>query len=88
MNTTLHLPSIPWLSFARFHAMLRPGMRAARPGAVPVDALDVLAGLDARTLHDIGAPDHLLARAVAYRDAQRRHDDLTQGIGAAGWRHW
>ena len=87
MDTTLHLPSTHWLPFAWLRTLLRP-TRTDRPDAESADVLDALARLDSRTLRDIGAPDRLLARAVARCDAQRRHDDLTLGIGAAAWRHW
>ena len=88
MNTTLHLPAIPRLSLAWLLALLRRGVRSTRPRADATDELGSLAELDARTLHDIGAPDRLLARALARQAQKRRHDDLTLGIGVSAWRHW
>jgi hypothetical protein len=88
MNTFLHLPAIPWLSFAWPRALRRPWTQTIRAGADPAGELDVLSRLDARTLRDIGAPERLLARALARRETQRFHDDLTLGLGASAWRHW
>jgi len=88
MNTTLHLPAIPRLSLAWLLTLLRRGAGSARPHADAASELDSLAELDARTLHDIGAPDRLLARAL-WRQAQKRHhDELTLGLGVSAWRHW
>jgi hypothetical protein len=88
MNTTLHLPAIPRLSFAWLLALLQRGLRSTRPRADSADELDSLAELDARTLHDIAAPDRLLARALARQAQKRHHDELTLGIGVSSWRHW
>ena len=53
------------------------------------DGLDDLAELDARTLADIGAPDRLLARAMARREAQlQERDGLRAGLASGAWHHW
>jgi hypothetical protein len=59
----------------------------ARRGAV--DEFADLRQLDSRLLRDIGAPDHLLARALAHRDSGRaERDALRLGIASAAWQHW
>ena len=63
--------------------------RRPTASATPQSSHDELAGLDARTLRDIGAPDALLARAHARQDAQREElAALRVGIAAGAWRHW
>lgn len=50
---------------------------------------DELAELDAHTLADIGAPEKVLSRAMARRDAQRQErDGLRIGMAAGAWHHW
>jgi hypothetical protein len=88
MNTILHPPSIPRLSLAWLLALLRREAHATRQRADAGDDLEILAELDARTLHDIGAPDRLLARALARQAQKRHHDELALGLGASAWRHW
>jgi len=88
MSSILHLSPIHWRPLAWLRTLLQRPMRTKRPDTESADVLDALARLDNRVLRDIGAPDGLLARAVARRDDQRLHDDLTLGFGAATWRHW
>lgn len=48
-----------------------------------------LADLDARLLRDVGAPEHLLACALARAEARRdAHDALRAGQNSGGWRGW
>jgi hypothetical protein len=59
----------------------------SRRGAA--DEFADLRQLDSRLLRDIGAPDHLLARALAHRDSGRaERDALRLGIASAAWQHW
>jgi hypothetical protein len=73
-------PALNWLR-ARWQARL---------AVAPADAgLEALVDLDVRTLDDIGAPERLLSRAHAHREAQRRcRDDLHAGLASVGWRDW
>jgi hypothetical protein len=92
MNTplTLHGPTIPsWSQVLRWWRSLRWHAGLAKSAPAPDDALDALVELDARTLDDIGAPEHLISRAHAHREAQQQcHEDLRAGFGGTGWRHW
>ena len=55
----------------------------------PHDELAELDDLDARTLADIGAPDRLLARAMAWREAQlQEREGLRAGLASGAWHHW
>jgi hypothetical protein len=61
----------------------RPGSPSPRP------LHDELVELDAHTLADIGAPDHLLGRAMARREAQRQErEGLALGLASGAWHHW
>jgi hypothetical protein len=66
-----------------------PRRNAIAVPAQPADAPDVLVGLDARVLRDIGAPDRLLARALTHREILRGdRDALRLGIASGAWHHW
>ena len=69
-----------------------PRRRSRHPHATPRpgdDELAALVGLDASTLRDIGAPERLLARALAHRETQRGdRDALRLGIASGAWQHW
>ena len=57
--------------------------------ASPPPRYDELAELDAHTLADIGAPDRLLDRAMARRDAQlQERESLRIGLASGAWHHW
>ena len=89
MNTHLHLNS--WLHPAAWHPLkwLQGHWPAPRPAPAGDDALDALVDLDARLLDDIGAPQRLMSRALARREAQQRcRDDLHAGLANSDWRHW
>ena len=50
---------------------------------------DDLVELDAHTRANIGAPDHLLERAMARREVQRQErEDLRIGLAPGAWQHW
>lgn len=50
---------------------------------------DDLVELDAHTLADIGAPEHLLDRAMARREMQRQErEGLRIGLASGAWQHW
>ncbi len=59
------------------------------PARAPATRYDELAELDAHTLADIGAPERLLARAMARRDVQRQErESLRIGLASGAWQHW
>ena len=76
----------PW--WLRIEWPWRPRATAPAPRTTCEDH-EPLLELDVRTLHDIGAPDALLARAHARREA-RLHERgaLALGVAAGAWRHW
>jgi len=83
LHPLLHPVSWPALNWLRARWQARP--------TVPPDdtGLETLVDLDVRTLDDIGAPERLLSRAHAHREAQRRClDELHAGLVGASWRHW
>ncbi|MEP6876617.1 MAG: hypothetical protein ABI887_19850 [Burkholderiales bacterium] len=85
MNTTLHWPSLSWF----WSAWPRRGSPTAPRVRDRDTDLDELADLDLRILRDIGAPEPLLSRALARRDAcDQRLDELRLGSASGGWRHW
>jgi uncharacterized protein YjiS (DUF1127 family) len=92
MNTplTLHGPAYPtWSHLVTWWRSWRPRAAVAQRALEPDDALDALLELDARMLDDIGAPERLISRAHAHREAQQQcHEDLRAGFGGTGWRHW
>ena len=73
----------------RWWRALSMGRNVVAAPARPADTLDELVGLDARILRDIGAPDRLLARALAHRDTERgERDALHLGSASGAWQHW
>ena len=57
--------------------------------ASPRPLHDELAELDAHTLADIGAPDHLLDRAMARCEVRRQErEGLRVGLASGAWQHW
>jgi uncharacterized protein YjiS (DUF1127 family) len=89
MNT--HPLPNPWLHLASWQPLrwLQAHWPTPRSWTDRGDGLETLIELDAHTLKDIGAPDRLMSRAQAHREAQQRcRDDLLAGSPSAGWRHW
>lgn len=73
-------------AFAALHDWFARHWR--RP-ASPPPRYDELVELDAHTLADIGAPDRVLDRAMARRDAQRQErEGLRIGLASGAWQHW
>jgi len=59
-----------------------------RPASTP-PLHDELVELDAHMLADIGAPDHLLDRAMARREVRRQErEGLRVGLASGAWQHW
>ena len=73
----------PWMGW-----FVRQWRRLAAPTPLPWHD-DELVELDAHTLADIGAPDPLLARAMARREMQRQErESLRVGLASGAWHHW
>ena len=93
MNTIDRLDPVCWVPIAR--PLARPAApwagwlaRQWRRLATPAPD-DDLVELDAHTLADIGAPDRLLARAMARREVQRQErESLRVGLASGAWHHW
>lgn len=97
MNTIDRLDPVCWVPIARAPSsapMARRGWLNRQWQRFSASALrtrpgDELAELDAHTLADIGAPDHLLDRAMARREVQRQErEGLRIGLAAGAWHHW
>lgn len=93
MNTIDRLDPVCWVPIAGEPAWPwrawfgRQWRRLAAPAPRPVHG--DLAELDARTLADIGAPDRLIARAMARREMRlNEREGLRAGLASGAWRHW
>lgn len=101
MNTIDRLDPVCWVPIARPAARtqqlkaklwMRWFVRQWRRLAAPAPQSwhdDEIIELDAHTLVDIGAPDHLLARAMARREMLlQQHEGLRVGLASGAWHHW
>ncbi|MES2098969.1 MAG: hypothetical protein V4569_04060 [Pseudomonadota bacterium] len=92
VNTIDNLDPVRWIpapargpAFAALHGWFARHW----PRRTPATPYDELTELDAHTLADIGAPERLLARAMARRDVQRQgRESLRIGLASGAWHHW